>query len=528
MFKSVAQISARFDAAKARKLTQWWSHMQDAYELASPERETFFYYTPGQEKTTQIYDSTAPESVTTFAGNVQAALTPPGTEWAQLVPGKESDGEQTVEYMGRSMTVAEALGEITATIFDYINKSNFYARDAEANTDLAISMGVMTCEYDFADDNLVFDTIPLSNVYIEPDKNNDIGAVYRTLVMPASLIEEKFPGATIPEDLANQAKSDPSTKAQLLWGMNKDEKTGDWWSTVLYTGKGGYPGDTGQTGSSSNADLIWSENYGPSMPYIAFRWMVVPGEYYGRGPVMEVLPEIKTLNKMGEFSLRRAGLATGGVWTGRSDGIFNPYTTRITPGTVIPVTSNSSADPSLRALDLGGDFVLQLEEMKERRRVVRSALLADEPFGEFDDPTKTLGEIHLRNQTLLQKKAVNFGRLRNEKAQPIIERVIHLLSEEGIIPPLKIDGRAIDIKYTSPVMRLQDISDVQNVDRIIENSMRLVGPEMTQMDLKLENYPSWALEKLGGDPALIRTDAEKAQVVEQAQQAAEQGMLENV
>jgi hypothetical protein len=49
--------------------------------------------------------------------------------------------------------------------------------------------------------------------------------------------------------------------------------------------------------------------------FIVFRWHVVPGETFGRGPAMQVLPDVRTLNKMVEFKLSALALAVGGVYT---------------------------------------------------------------------------------------------------------------------------------------------------------------------------------------------------------------------
>ena len=88
-------------------------------------------------------------------------------------------------------------------------------------------------------------------------------------------------------------------------------------------------------------DVIYEEGFGESTPFIVGRTTVIPGEVYGRGPLMRVLPDIKTLNKMAENSLKSAALAVAGVWTATDDGVINPYSITLAPGVVIPVGSNS-------------------------------------------------------------------------------------------------------------------------------------------------------------------------------------------
>lgn len=519
MFPNATAITSRFQKVKGRKLTTWWSHMRDCMRYCAPNRETFFEYVPGQKKLGQVFDYTAIHATDTFAGRLQSVLTPPGSEWASITVGDDTDPEEMYMFKGEELSVEDILSKVTKTVFKYINDSNFYSRDVEANQDAAISMGTLTCEYDAESDELVFDAIPLSSIYVEPDDKGGIGTVWREFKMPVVLLEQKFPGIEITQAMANMAQKSPDTEFQITVGMSEDIKTGDWWQFVV---TGSHSEGTTDSVGDTKGELIYSENYGKSNPYIPFRWMVVPGEYYGRGPAMQVLPEILTANKMRQFSLEAGALNVGGLWTGLSDGIFNPYNVRIAPKTIIPVSSNRSDNPSLRPLEVGGNYQLHFEEYKHAVNNILKAFLAEEPFGEITDPTKTATEIRLRRQALLQRTNANFGRLMTEKVKPIIERVIYLLGEEGIIPRLKLDGKEFDIKFTNSIARLQDYEDVEVVEGIIESATALLGPEVVMGSIKVENVLGWMFDKLGADPVLKRSEQEQAQLAEQAAQMAAQ------
>ena len=68
--------------------------------------------------------------------------------------------------------------------------------------------------------------------------------------------------------------------------------------------------------------------------------MKASNERYGRGPVLYALPDIKTLNKVVELTLKNASISIGGVFTAVDDGVLNPQTISIVPGAVIGVSSN--------------------------------------------------------------------------------------------------------------------------------------------------------------------------------------------
>ena len=73
----------------------------------------------------------------------------------------------------------------------------------------------------------------------------------------------------------------------------------------------------------------------------------------GRGPVLNVLADIKTANKVVELILRNAAFAIKGVWQGEDDGVLNPSNIEIVPGAVIPIAVGSKG---LRPLESPGRF----------------------------------------------------------------------------------------------------------------------------------------------------------------------------
>ena len=112
--------------------------------------------------------------------------------------------------------------------------------------------------------------------------------------------------------------------------------------------------------------------------------MVVPGEVLGRGRIMSILPDIKTANKMVELVLRNASLAVSGVYTATSDSVINPYTMQLAPGTMIPVDSNDSSNPTLRPLDRAGDFNVSQLVLEDLQNRIRKTLFA-EPLGSIEE-----------------------------------------------------------------------------------------------------------------------------------------------
>jgi hypothetical protein len=240
----------------------------------------------------------------------------------------------------------------------------------------------------------------------------------------------------------------------------------------------------------------------------------VPGETLGRGRVMQLLPDIKTLNKVNEFTLRNAALAISGVYTAQDDGVINPYTMTLEPGAVIPVGSNDNSNPTLKPLDRSGDFNVGELISSEYRERINKGLFA-EPFGGMESPTKTATEMSLRGQELVMSAGSAFSRLQTEFVEKVIRRVVHILSKEGKIDDVKVDGRLVTIKHTSPLARAQDQEDLLSMQQFMEMGAAF-GPEMFGLGAKLEDIVAWTGHKLGIEQKLLRTAAERAVMQEQA------------
>ena len=500
----------RFEKAKDRKMQNWYSHMRECFQYAVPQRETFDDHAPGQKKNAKVYDSTAVMATPIYANRVQQAIMPTGQQWAKLTAGSTVNEEQMIDFMGQQLTIEESLEKVTDIAFDYINRSNLSTRLHEALIDLAVSTAALTCEYDADDDELIFDSVPLSHVYLEAGPRGTVDGVWRYHTMKARNIPLTWPDAKLSDSLKDVVQASPDKEIGVIEGMLYDYDKKQYHLYVV---------------TEADKTVIYDENYQDSSPWIVARTTVIPGEVYGRGPLMRVLPDIKTLNAMAENSLKSAALAVAGVWTATDDGVFNPYTVRIAPGVIIPVSSNANENPTLRSLDMGGN--IQFHEMEYNRRVdnVNRALFA-KPIGDINDPTKTATEISMRMQLDLQDAGAEFGRLQNELAGNIFKRVVYLLGREGIIPPIQVDGKTIDIKFTSPSAQQSDNDEAMLLVRAIQMSLSAgIPPEMLMADLMVENVPSFLLDKLGGPSEFKRPEDQKNKMGEIAGQQVAQGMM---
>lgn len=234
-----------------------------------------------------------------------------------------------------------------------------------------------------------------------------------------------------------------------------------------------------EAGPMRNAEArILATGSFPQSPFINFRWMKAPGEIYGRSPVMKALPDIKTANKVVELVLKNASIAVTGIWQAEDDGVLNPATVRLTPGTIIPKAVGSQG---LTPLAAPGRFDISELVLEDLRARIRKALLADS-LGQINAPTMTATEVLQRSAEMTRLLGATYGRLQSELMIPLIRRAMAILSRRGDIPPVDADGRAIALTWRSPLARAYSRDEACDALHWLDAVRGLVPEAMSEID----------------------------------------------
>ncbi len=495
------ELIGRFNAAKERKL-QAESSMKDAYKFALPQRENFNDATTElDKKNLHLFDSTAVMQVPKFATRVQGILTPPWREYSQLAAGPDVPRE-----IRERPEVKVGMKDATETLFSYMNHSNIHTQEHEAYQDLAIGTGAINFwQGGPGKPPFLFDAIAMSELVLEEGPQSTIETTWRMPKVPIMHVQRLWPGAVLSNDQAKLLKDKPQEKVELIEGVIFDPDTERFFGVLL--------------DPSKEARIMW-QTWWPVSPRHVFRWNVAPGEIYGRGPVFQLLPDIKTANKVVEFILRAAAIKVSGVYTSTDDSATNPFAIRITPASVIPVQSNDSRNPTLRALEFAGDIGLGWEVLDQLRVTIREGLLA-KPQLNPEGPVRSATEVAIEDRRDIQEVGGSYGRLQTELIVPRMARATQILGDQGRIPPVRVDGRTITLKHRGELARAQDQEELISLTGTLEATAPL-GPEVTAMGIKVEDVSAWTGEKMGLDPRLIRSPEEREQLKQQAQQLIEE------
>lgn len=360
-----------------------------------------------------LFDATAADAVDNLAASIYSLMTPPESLWISLV--QESDASPDADVA-------------TAALRANLNDSNFYTTIHQCYLDLVIlgTACLFMAETPIgASSAFSFTAVPMRDIAILP------GAVFHTATMPAHEVLEKYPTWTPPADVADQIKHDPATPLRLVQSLVGTEFTA--WLDV---------------GGNLENNIVARGTF-ETNPYIIFRWSVLSGEQYGRGPVLRALPDIKTANKVVELVLKNATIAVSGIWQADDDGVINLNNINLTPGAIIPKAVGSSG---LTPLSSGADFDVSQIILKDLRERIRHALLADR-LGLLSEKEMTATEIMARNSDMMRILGATYGRLLHEFIRPLTDRGLQILSRRGVIAPIALNSDA-ELKYIAPIAQM--------------------------------------------------------------------------
>ena len=437
--ENIQLILSRFDAA-AKRRSDWLKLWQDCYDFALPQRSGFTYdLQPGTSRTERIYDATAMDAVDQLAASMLGNLTPTWSQWFGLKPGPDLSPRE-------AEILAPVLEKAGKTLQDHFDRSNFAVEIHQCYLDLIVG-GTASLFFEEAEPGSFsafrFSSAPLTQVVLEEGESGYLDGTFRRLALTLAQIRDRYPLAEIPADIMKKGTKDTQLRFKVLEAVLPDGLVYAYHACLVE--------------DQSNPVLLASGRFEQS-PVINFRWLKSPGEIYGRSPVMNALPDIKTANKVVELVLKNASIAVTGIWQADDDGVLNPANIQLVPGSIIPKAIGSQG---LQPLEMPGRFdvsELMLESLQGR---IRHALLADR-LAPINGPRMTATEVLERSAEMALLLGATYGRLQAELLTPLILRAFSILKRRGEIPDIALDGRLVVVDYRSPLARNQGQRNVQN------------------------------------------------------------------
>ncbi len=461
---SAKEIMARYQAAKSKR-SAWESLWQDCYDFALPSRDTAVRTdVGGPRRGDRLFDGTAPDAVDQLAASMMSQLTPPWARWFGFSVGPDVAPADRAE-------LASDLERATTVMQSHFDRSNFAVEMHQCYLDL-VTAGTASLLFEEAAPGdpsaFRFTAVPLAQAVIEEGPSGRLDVTFRRAELSDEQLLARFPTAR----KALAAPSGPAGDAERRTVVIE---------AVLPIASGyAYVAFCESKSDEEGQPLVLAEGRFSSSPFVNFRWLKAPGETYGRSPVMKALPDIKTANKVVELVLKNASIAVTGIWQADDDGVINPATIKLVPGTIIPKAVGSAG---LTPLETPGRFDVSELVLDQLRGRIRKALFVDQ-LGQVNGPRMTATEVLERSAEMARVLGATYGRLQSELLSPLVARARTILARRGEIPDFPLDHRVVALEYKSPQARYQAQQDVQNTVIWLETVQKLGAEALTAVDTR--------------------------------------------
>lgn len=405
-----------------------------------------------------VYDSTLARAVSKLANRIVQDMCPPGARWAEFVgtltQGTEQENTDLLHTLQKRTFKAFQTANGDQALHEMILDGVLYGTGV-----LRVGTGADPAQ------PLELDSASQVEVALESGPRGSIWGYHRKFLLPREHIVSMWPEADLPSDEPKVALAPlrpPVYDVQESTYFDVD--TGTWRYDVLTKGlwKGGRDADP------SIQRILEQEM--PISRWIGWRWARMPGEVYGRSPTMDALPDAMTASELVRIMLKTASLRVAGIFTVRNDSNVNVKSIRTRSGTFIPVESNKRDDPSISALQVGGDMNYGQVILEDLRMSIMKAMLSQElpPEGAG---IRSATEWLARQKELHQAVGAAFSRLTQELLRPLLQAVVYVLREAGQLADVgmpagqltKLDGTDMDLSFTSPLVRSQNLQDVATI-----------------------------------------------------------------
>lgn len=417
--------------------------------------------TPGEKHTEVMYDSTASRDLLRFMSAMESYITPQTQKWHRL---KASD-----DSLNQRRRVQLWFEKATNTLFRYryASRANFVGqKQLDYMSSGAFGNGSLYIDRLDGRPGVRYKFCPPGTTYWMVNHQGIVDTIYRVFNWSPRQVVDKW-GDEVPAEIRSRLKTHPEKEdIEIIHvvepNRDQDPQRADYRGmpyTSLYIGvkdhhifeRGGYR----------------------SFPYTVSRYILFPGENYGRGPGIFALPDIKTLNQITKTVLKQGHRSVDPVILAHDDGILDSFSLR--PGYINAGTMSADGKPLVGTLPVG-NLAAGLEHQQQAQANIHDHFLITLFQILVDHPQMTATEVLERAQEKGALLSPTFGRQQSETLGPQIKREINLLVQQGLLPeppPELIEAEdEYEIEYDSPLSRAQRAEEAAGMMRSVEFALQ--------------------------------------------------------
>jgi hypothetical protein len=493
------QAQVRLKDMKAER-SNWESLWRDVASYVLPRRLKEEERTSGQNLYSLMYDSTAERANNRLAAVIQSMLTNPSSRWFSLKVNSPTlmEDEATLEWLEANRDIALQL----------MSDSNFSQAADELYLDIgAIGTGVMLVS-EGRNKPLHFQTLPIYECYLAENDEGIVDTLYREYSLTVWQFVQKFGDATpafIMEKYKARRFEDRHKVLHVIEpreGVPKVPSNSKEFPYASYY----FSADTGE--------LLHEGGY-KTFPAVCPRWRKASGEVYGRGPGLEALADIKTLNEMVYSNLMAAHRAVEPPLDVEEDAYTD--TLNLSPNAInYRQRQYNRAQPLYTVQGLA----VSLDMQEAYRRLINESFFYQQlTLIESDRMTAT--EVMQRTEENMRILGPTFGRFQSEFLEPLIRRTLQILDDRGLLYPAPdfIRNAGVLVEYESPLARAQKSSELQAIQQaiLITAPIAQVKPDVIDI-VKWDDIVRELFLLNGVEQKRLRTQKEVEAIRQQRQQ----------
>lgn len=509
----VLNVQQQMKSARGNFDTLW----QKVSERVLPNYSDFIMqWADGQRRTNLVFESTPVLALEHFCAALESMLCPATQRWHSLRPANP-------KYWGDA-TIAQWCDAVTDTLFRirYAPKANFQSQVHEAFAQIgAFGTGPFMVD-DVVGFGMRYRCLHLAETSGLENAAGVIDIVHRKyqLTAVAALNSEErgiFEQGSLPPPIRQAAKSQPTQKFWFLHAVYPDPEHNP-------RNRASQPFKSVHI-ANDNRCLLKESGY-HTQPILMPRYRVNSRETYGRGPGVDVLPDILMLNEMAKTNIRGRQRAAAPPILLADDGTMAAFDMRsdaLNYGTL-----SADGKPLVAPFQTGANFESTVEFMNESRKLIERAFLVD-IFSILADPNQqmTATEVLQRAQEKGQLLAPIIGRIQSELFGPLITRELDIANRAGLLPPpppklAREGGVELEVVYESELQITQRKSKALAVAAVLQQATPLINidPNIAKK-INPERTLAIIADANGAPAAMLNTPDENAAQEEALQQQAQ-------
>ena len=477
---------------------------------------------PGSKRIGAVFDTTAMAAADTFVNFLKSAVLPSSTDWLRLKARRFAD----------DLTVKGLLDQAAMKILEALGDSNFYVSATQALRDFAI-LGNSTLYVEekppaLREDGstfggLLFDAVPIENMWWSMGKGNEVVLLAREMELPAADAFTYFDEKPGPSALFHLQGSNPMELVR-------------YYNFIFPTGSGSpikSEIDTDKKCASvwlcdESGTVVRQGGY-DFQPYTISRFMTVADEEYGRGKGHIARPDAAGINELRRQVLIAAGRDLNPSLMVEFDTMVE---LDISPGGIMVTRPPQKMNPQF--LKSGTDYgVADMIARQDRDQILK--IFLGDVLQEPDSQPRSAEESRQRQVRAIQRLAAPAEVVNYEFLQPAMDKVIRIMRRAGELPELDeasdlLGGVTIDVEFASPFFTAAKSASALRVQAFLER--RLAMYQATQDDAFLDDLDSDKIAAydahMSDVPAEIFRSEEEVNARRQAKanKAAQQRMME--